>query len=88
MEKLDSDRPVKARLYGKALSGTDRPTAHAGDGVTVYVPPGLQADYIVAFTGTGAYTGELFTHMSSSDTPTTVVFDNVRVLAGRPPNQL
>ena len=68
---------VKARLYGKVLSGTDRPTAHVGDGVTVLVPDNLQVDDIVVFTGTGAYTGEVFSHLCSGSTPTTIVFDKI-----------
>ena len=75
LNRVTGDFELKAHLYGKVLSEADQPTMASGQANAVTVPDTLEVDDLVVFTGTGAYTGELFTHMCSKSVPHTIVFD-------------
>ena len=77
LKEINPQGRVKARLYGKVLSERDQPTLPTEANEPVLVPENLEVDDIVIFSGTGAYTGELFTHVCSSYTPSTYVFDGI-----------
>lgn len=72
VEKISDEFSKQADIYGKACASFDKPI----EGPDIYVPIGIQSGDLVAFTGTGAYSGEMVTKWCSKSPPTTITFDS------------
>lgn len=72
IERVLGKERFKADVYGKACASFDTPV----EGDDIFVPSDLKSGDLVAFTGTGAYSGEMITNWCSKSVPTTITFDS------------
>jgi ornithine decarboxylase len=72
IQAFENEPVKKAMVYGKACASFDTPM----EGTDVYAPATIASGDIVAFNGTGAYSGQMVTEWCSKKAPTTLCFDS------------